>query len=172
MCLNKVIILNLANESRFTTGPRRSSRNTQQQPTAITEDSQNGRQFESSQNQTNGHVEDHSTNGLSATNGNAHPDHLSTTNGATPPTSTNIIAEMDDDEYSYTSDFSSSAESDWEMENATDADKSKDELGFPDDQFSVIVSMGQKISAFASKVPDVPSELLRRMDVCLILLTI
>lgn len=147
-------------ESRFASNSRRSTRNSQQ--AGSIDDNQNGRAFGSSQSQTNGRAEDYSTNGLS-TNGNAHFDHVSSTNGATPPTSTNIIAEMDDDEYSYSSDFSSSGDSDWEMDNI-ETDKSKDHLGFPDDKFSSIVSMGQKISKFAATIPDVPLDLIKRMD--------
>ncbi|KAI6182458.1 hypothetical protein M3Y97_00382200 [Aphelenchoides bicaudatus] len=149
-------------ESRFATNPRRSTRNQANQQQPIIDESQNGHQFESTQ-QTNGHVEDRSTNGL-ATNGNSHVERPSVTNGATPPTSTNIIAEMDEDNYSYSSDFSSSEETDdWEMENV-EVNKSKDDSSFPDNQFPVILSMGQKISAFALKVPDAPAELIKRMD--------
>lgn len=161
---------NQTHENRFTSTPRRSARSTQQnqpvqhQSSAAVEDSQNGFQAEGSQHQTNGHVvEDRSTNGL-ATNGNA--DYLSATNGTTPPTSTNIITEIDEDNYSYSSEFSnSSAESseDWEMDNAET--NKRDELGFPDKQILALINIGQKISVFASKIRDVPSELLQRMDV-------
>jgi hypothetical protein len=91
---------------------------------------------------------------------------VSVTNGATPPTSTNIIAETDEDNYSYASDFSnSSADSgDWDMETM-EMNKPRDEGGFPDNQFPILVTMGQKISSFAMKVPDAPPELLRRMNV-------
>lgn len=154
-------------EGRFTTNPRRSARNAQNQvQQSIADESQNGHQFESPQHQqTNGHVEDHSTNGL-ATNGNAHADHPSATNGDTPPTSTNIIAEIDEDNYSYTSDFSnSSADSnDWDME-ATEMSKPKNEDGFPDNQFPIILAMGQKISKFAENASDIPPELQQKMDV-------
>lgn len=72
---------------------------------------------------------------------------------------------MDEDNYSYSSDFSSSEETDdWEMENV-EVNKSKEDSSFPDNQFPVILSMGQKISAFALKVPDAPAELIKRMDV-------
>lgn len=152
----------LASENRFTTNPRRSARNAQQQSSAVDE-TQNGQQNA----QANGHAADeHGTNGLSATNGNAHTDRLSATNGATPPTSTNIIAEMNDDEYSYTSDFSSSGDSDWDMQDTVETEKSKDdEFGFADDQFSIILSMGKEIAAFAKTIQDPPPELIRRMEV-------
>ncbi|KAI6192653.1 hypothetical protein M3Y96_01249700 [Aphelenchoides besseyi] len=123
--------------------------------------------------QQNSGVNDNMGHDVAATNGHAVQGHSSSSNGFTAPlvtngnatqtngTSTNIIAEVDDD---FSSELShSSMESDWEMDQS--APESQDaETILAEDQFTALISMGQRVSSFASQLKNAPPELLARMD--------